>query len=342
MVKLIINENGGNVDITKLSNEIKENKELLEEIKNNLQDNNTDIDISIFEDTVNESFKSINQSLKLLSEDIEKNHEDFLAFKKYVELKLGLISNRISGTDNDDSKKTALKETVKSKPTNTIETLSKKNSVSITKPKKKGRKVRDNDVYEPTVNSKTDWSKLKLLKDGSIINDLPKKFKLPVGLNELLYIMELDNPHMKRGIAKKLMNIYSINNITFGKLIHNIRETNNFDGVIDEYHRRLFDAKFRIKNGVIYVNNTNTGVSVSTASEWVQILANTDKKQGKILEIQRQYSNLNKDMIRIICDSYNNPKLNTLLSFDNSSKKSTFIENNPSKRRNLIRNGGMQ
>ena len=110
MVKLIINENGGNVDITKLSNEIKENRELLEEIKNNLQDNNTDIDISIFEDTVNESFKSINQSLKLLSEDIEKNHNEFKSFKKYVELKLGLISNRVIGTDNDDSKKTALRK----------------------------------------------------------------------------------------------------------------------------------------------------------------------------------------------------------------------------------------
>ena len=146
---------------------------------------------------------------------------------------------------------------------------------------------------------------------------------------------------MNRGTAKKLMEIYSINNITFGKLIYNIRETNNFDNILETYHKSLSDAVFRVKNGVIYVNNTNTKVSNEIASEWVQILANSSKKQEKILEIQKQYGHLNKDMIRIICDSYNNPKLNTLLSFSKNINNKSFVENNPSKRRNLIQNGGV-
>ena len=190
-------------------------------------------------------------------------------------------------------------------------------------------------------NSIGEWKHLELMTDGGIVNKGHKTFKLPVGLNELLYIMELDNPHMNRGTAKKLMEIYSINNITFGKLIYNIRETNNFDNILETYHKSLSDAVFRVKNGVIYVNNTNTKVSNEIASEWVQILANSSKKQEKILEIQKQYGHLNKDMIRIICDSYNNPKLNTLLSFSKNINNKSFVENNPSKRRNLIQNGGV-
>ena len=56
-----------------------------------------------------------------------------------------------------------------------------------------------------------------------------------------------------------------------------------------------------------------------------------------IWDLQRTYSKYDAFYIRAICENYCNPHLLRLLE----SKQETHIENNPSKRRNIIRNGGM-
>lgn len=280
-------------------------------------------------------YQELTELVNSLKEDNQKLIEKVIELTEGFEKKQEELITKIDSLNNEISilKKNSIKKT---------------NTVKINNPQKpKKQTVKNNpkdtktkNIYIPNKQLRTNWEKLELQDNGDIINHGFRKFKLPVTLNDLLYIIECDDKgNLKRSEAKRLMKQYMINTSTFGKLIWNIRETKNFDSVLTKYKQNLQKARFTIKDGNLCVNKVDTNISVKMAIEWIQILVNASKKQAKILELQKANPSINPDMIRIVCDSYDNPKLNKLLK--ENSKKKMFVENNPSKRRNIIANGGL-
>jgi hypothetical protein len=300
------------------------------------------VNIIINDNPQNDNNVDYNELLELVSSLKNDNKELIIQLtdlKTVFEEKNTALINRIDSLNNEVSiLKTKLNQ-INAVKLDSKNDSSNENVKANIKHKNKGKKNTTN-IYIPNKQLRTEWKNLKLEDNGDIINYGRRKFRLPISLNDLLYIIECDNKGtLERDEARNLMRRYHINTTTFGKIIYNIRKTKNFDSVLTKYKQNLHKARFTLKNGYICVNKADTNISMKTANEWIQILANTDKKQAKIIELQKANVDINPDMIRIICDSYDNPKLLKLLK-DNESNH-MFVENNPSKRRNIIANGGL-
>ena len=203
--------------------------------------------------------------------------------------------------------------------------------------KKKSLKPKPDNSYIVNKGLQTEWENLELMEDGSIVNHGKRRnFKLPIGLNELLYFMEIEKDLTFQS-ATEIREKYNIKPGTFGKIIHNIRETDNFAPLINKYKNNLKKASFSLRKNILFINNLDTNIKMEDAKDWISIIANTNKKNSMIIKIQEGNPDVDKEIIRFICDSYDNPKLINLLK----NKPHKFIENNPSKRKNLIANGGL-
>lgn len=305
MVKIIVNEhkvNESNDDLLKVITELKEDNKKLEEIILKLND---ELKYS------NEQFSS---SLNKLTETVTILNNEF----------------KVSERDNDTS-------------VNVNDIKVKKSSIpkeksSLKVKSHKRKKLTDNDVYVPNNSVCNEWKNISLQKDGKLVTKGHKTYTLPVDLNQLFYIIEEDTPYMNRRMSKKLMNEFEVNISTWGKLIYNIR-INNFDDIIVNYNERIRRIKFSLDdNDDILIDNKKTTISKDLAYDWIQIIINSNHKEKDILKIQKSNNNYDKYNIRMICDNYNNKQLLKLLE---KPKIKSFIENNPSKRKNLIMNGGI-
>ena len=327
MVNIFINDypkkdtNNNDEIVTVLNDNIQLDVSLVEQVEKLTKANSLLVQhMSSIEDDNRELKELVSNSYKMVDELLTELN----IVKDYIKNDLTTIL-----TPKDTKKES--KETI----TRALKNLNKQSSNSKTKT---GRQVKDTDIYVPNKSLRVEWKYLELRDDGTIVNKSKRVFKLPVDLNLLLYIMECDKTPMDRATAKLLMSKYKLEYQFFGKLIYNIRETNSFDNVLKKYNNNLAKARFSIKNNMLCVNKINTNIPISTAKEWIHILSNTTFKQKKILDFQKANPDIDKNMIRIVCDSYNNNQLFSLLK---NVKKDTFVENNPSKRRNLIKNGGL-
>lgn len=317
MVNIFINDgktgNGDNEIISILNDNIKRDVDLIEQV---------------------EKLTEANSLLVQHITGLKKENQEL----KDLQLKSNNVLNNVL-VELKEIKESMKKDTPQSRKETITKTLVELNKSNTKKNKKHtGRAVNDDETFVPNKSLRTKWKYLELKDDGSIYNNSKRTFKLPVDLNLVLYIQECDNPRMDRATAKLLMSKYNIEYQFFGKLIFNLRHTNNFDSIFKKYHSNLEKAKFSIKNNMLCVNKTNTNIPLATAKEWIAIMANANNKQSKIMDLQMEHKDIDKNMIRIVCDSYDNTQLIKLLK---NVKKNTFIENNPSKRRNMIRNGGL-
>ena len=114
-------------------------------------------------------------------------------------------------------------------------------------------------------------------------------------------------------------------------------ESGNLEELIKDYKSQFTLLNFGKLKGKIIVNGIDSKIPTSLAKEMISIVTNSSNYEVVIWDLQRTYSKYDAFYIRAICENYCNPHLLRLLE----SKQETHIENNPSKRRNLIRNGGM-
>ena len=318
MVQIIVNDNEHNDEklIEKLEetlNEVKDLREIVDE--NHLITMNKNIES--IEDGLNKHYILVNKRF----EEIDVKLEEIM--KK-------LSSNNVTLAEPKSEKpKIVTKEINKSDQ----DAQGSKKQIMTKVRKRKG----DGEKFEPAEYSKSIWKKLKLMNDGEIIDKTRKGYHLPVDVYDLLYIVECDENGLTHGEFKDLYKEFESNNNTMGKIIYNIRE-HSFDKILHKYYESIKKVKFAIKDGYLQVNGQVTGVSKSKANEWVQLMFNSNTKQKTVRDIMTANHKIPKNLIHLVCDNYDN---NNLLNLVKPADKGQFIENNPSRRRNLIRNGGI-
>ncbi len=295
----------------------------------------------------------------IVNED-ENNNEKVISKIDEIEKKLNLVLDFVSGTDvlvTSISGRLGDMESIldveymrdilknQSELLKKVDDLNKKfdeqNEVMKVEPAevKKGgkrRKARDKDRYEPLDFSKELWAKLELLSDGSVINKGHKVYTLPVDVYDLLYVIECDNNGLTYGEFKELFNKYGSNNNTFGKLIYNIRK-DNFKDILIKYYDSIKKVTFEFEDNCLVINGEKFNISKKTVNDWIHLMFNSNRKQKSILNIVSGNPDIEKSIIHLVCDNYDNSKLLDILKDDDE----VFVENNPTKRENLIMNGGI-
>jgi len=111
-----------------------------------------------------------------------------------------------------------------------------------------------------------------------------------------------------------------------------------FDKVIDEFKNKMDKITFTCTvDGKITMNNDLTSINVNSAREIIAIVENKGFSETLVLNLQKAYEYTPSLEVRIICENYNNSQLLDLLKQPNKN----VVLNNPSKRRNVIRNNGV-
>ena len=83
-----------------------------------------------------------------------------------------------------------------------------------------------------------------------------------------------------------------------------------------------------------------TYIPTHQIESWFNNYVNSNKtKDEYIWNLQRRFPEINKDCIAILFYNINNKELTSL--WRKKDDVEPFVENNPSKRRNLIQNGGI-
>ena len=326
MVQIIVNNDEQNNE--KLTEKIDETLKEVKELKK-FEDN------IIITDLILEEGRIRARDIESIVDGLNKHY--ILVNKRFEEIdgKLEEIMKKLSSKNvtlaEPKSEKPKIVTKGTKKPAPTAQGSKKKPLTEVRKGKNDGEK------FEPAEYSKSIWKKLKLMTDGEIIDKTRQVYHLPVDVYDLLYIIECDESGLTHGDFKELYKEFESNNNTMGKIIYNIRE-HSFDKILHKYYESIKKVKFAIRDGYLKVNGQVTDVSKNKANEWVQLMFNANMKQKTVREIMASNPNLPKNLIHLVCDNYDN---NNLLNLVKPVDKGQFIENNPSRRRNLIRNGGV-
>ena len=188
------------------------------------------------------------------------------------------------------------------------------------------------------------YNDLKLLKNGEIeYGTKTRKFVLKYNIYDIFYIKSLsDDNNFTMGDFFKLANKNDTwDKLSLYKLIYNLRENNDLQEIINRA-RKVFkqDMHFDAKGDILLINNTVTHIPLHQVQSWCSAYVNGNKSRDVFIwELQKRFQELNRDYIAIILYNNGNDELANLLKENKDDE--VFIENNPSKRRNLIMNGGL-
>ena len=220
------------------------------------------------------------------------------------------------------------------------ETISElKKSIHKDAPQKPSvKKPSKTDFFEPSETHKVSWENLRL-NDNAIeyINKRKAKCTIPLSIYELDFIRECD----KQGITKKdyykLCEQLPVSQNTVSKAIYNIRHNKELTHLLDLLHNKVKHCRFELTNdGFLKIGKTLTSINKELALEWCVQCQNNDDIHKIICLLHKAYPEIDKMQIKIVCENYDNSKLLDLIK----EEKKPFIENNPSKRRNIIENNG--
>ena len=282
-----------------------------------------------------ESIEKLFDEFKELENKITEQNQQIIIMQEHISrLESTLITKNTKKEYTNKDKPIKTKTKTKTKTETKIENKTKHKRIK----KSKKNKIKNNTFFPGKSSSKT-WDDLKLNKDLEIISKINAKnyreFKLPVNIFDILYIQELDSPHMTRDTVAELVKEFGVYHNMISKIIFNIRE-NKFDGVIEKFKAMSKALKFTAYQNTLYVNDSNTKIPLPVVNEFIQIIVNSSHKQQTIRQLTNgNYKDYNKKLLLLIGNNYNNPNLMKLLNIP----KKDFVENNPSKRKSLIENG---
>ncbi len=191
------------------------------------------------------------------------------------------------------------------------------------------------------------YHNVSLLPTGEIEhisnNQNHRRFILKYDIYDVMYIKSLsDDKSFTYADFKILCNKNKEwNAMTLHKLIYNIRNNESFNDIINRARSVLTnDMFFSRKDDMLKINDAMTYITVQQAEAWCSAYINGNKSRDVFVwELQRRFPELNKDYIAIIIYNSGNSELLDVLKED--KVKFDFVENNPSKRKNLIMNGGL-
>ena len=119
------------------------------------------------------------------------------------------------------------------------------------------------------------------------------------------------------------------------RLIYTLQE-GILDEVISDFKSKMECIEFGIINDYVYMNGRKSTLTIKDAKEIVILISNNGFKEETVWNLVNVYSYCESLEVRVICENWDNPTLLRLLKNNNNSD---FVQNNPSKRRNMIRNG---
>ena len=253
----------------------------------------------------------------------KENKEDLSEiFRQIDELKeeLAVYENSITELKSTIEN---LKKQMEDKP---IEKIKKSTSKSI------------EGLYEPSEANKSNWDNLRL-GDNTIeyINKRNAKCTIPLSIYELDLIREKDMNSISKKGYYKLCELLPVSPNTIAKAIYNIRENTELTHLLDLLHTKVKNCRFEVtKDGYLKIGKQITKIKKELAREWCLQCQNDGNVHEKIYDLHKAFPNIDKMQIKIVCENYDNSVLLDLLKED----KKIFIENNPSKRRNIIENNG--
>ena len=292
----------------------------------NIYENKGNEEVYILQEEFNKELKDI----KVLLTDLKKEN---LKLKQLIlGLELKLTEDKVEDKKVEDN----VHKQVKTVSANEIKTTSRSNRPLL----------KDEDKFKilPS-SSKVLYNNITLLPTGELQHGSEKsrrKFLLKYNIYDLLYIKSLSDDD---GFTMKdFRSIYEDNpkwsRLDLYKLIYNIRNNGELKKIM-ENARAVFekDMKFTKKNDILYINGVNTEIPVHQARDWCNVYINSNKSRDVyIYELQKKFVKINKDYVAIIIYNHSNDELLDVLK---KEKTNAFVENNPSKRKNLIMNGGL-
>lgn len=126
--------------------------------------------------------------------------------------------------------------------------------------------------------------------------------------------------------------------ITLFRLIYNLQYNDEFNKLLDDFEDNFSNVDFDSKSGLLQIDGEMTYVPLHQAKAWCDFYINNHKSKEELLwSLQRRFREYERNHIACIILNITNNDLNKLWSGLNV--KSEFVENNPSKRRNMIKNG---
>jgi hypothetical protein len=202
-----------------------------------------------------------------------------------------------------------------------------------------------NSIWNPTQTDRKATKGEIILKGERImsrhLNSLKKSYTaFLLDINEVLFLDEYytkQGHFIKRDIAfiGDFLNIRSESTVKtyMAYIVDGV-----FDKIINEFKSKMDKITFTCtSDGKIAMNNGLTSINVNSAREIIAIVENKGFSERLVLDLQKAYDYAPSLEVRIICENYNNSQLLNLLRQPNKN----VVLNNPSKRRNVIRNNGV-
>ena len=282
--------------------------------------------------------ENITNELKDNKEMLKELKKDNLRLKQLImELDLKLLKEK---EDKGNSTTNKVVETPQKAKTVTGKEINKNKKEKDKKPW-----LKDEDDFEvlPKTAKKL-YKNVELLPTGELeygSRNSRRKYKLNYDIYDVLYVASVSgNKNFKMLDFKRLHEKNGWERHSLYKLIYNIRENNDLINIINEAQSVLMKPKsFSKENDVLYIDNVDTEIPVHLARDWCNVFMNNNKSRDVyVWELQRKYTHLNKDYVAIIIYNHSNDSLLDVLK---KEKNTGFVENNPSRRKNLIMNGGM-
>lgn len=206
----------------------------------------------------------------------------------------------------------------------------------------------DNDKYvNKNEYTKKLYHNLKLNDDGTLIYTTKNKnrqFTLPYNIQDILYINNIINKEdFTMGDFRKLLkkNRLDWNEMNLKKLIYNIQENKSLKNIISDMITKIETSEFDKVGDYIKINSYLTNITPTQAKNWCDAYMNGDEtKEDFIWNIQKRFPEHDGMCIRVIMYNIDNNELMETWKVE-KDMNDIWVENNPSKRRNIIMNGGI-
>ena len=279
--------------------------------------------------------ENLTNELNDIKEMLKELRKDNLRLKQLImELDLRLLKEN---EEKKDNKEAVSKTTSDTK----IKTVTGK-QIKHEKTTRKRHRLKDNEKFEIVSSAKELYNDLKLLQNGEFEHGTyRRKHKLKYDIYDVLYIDSVSSSeNFTMGDFKKLVEKNDWDRHSLFKLIYNIRNNQEMFNRINNLRTKGFRKKWKFskQNEILYADGVNTEIPVYLARDWCDVYMNSNKSiDVYVWELQKKYAN-HKEWIPVIIYNHGNNELVDVLKKD---KSNPFVENNPSKRKNLIMNGGL-
>lgn len=187
-----------------------------------------------------------------------------------------------------------------------------------------------NAIWTPSETYRKPYNDLKVYHDTIKVRTNHNAFKsMSISVTQMLCLNEFykNNGHFLNRNLRDFGMVFGVSDATLKRFVANLME-HELDDIIEEASFVNVDLLDIVKM---------SRLSFKEINEICGMVANEGFSYEYVLDLQKMYSNHDSYAIRVICENYDNKNLHRLVEI----KKKPFVENHPSRRRNLIRNGGI-